>query len=81
MARQKNDGRGRLGGRAKGTPNKNTVQTFEEWQAETLSENRQKFKKAISESESDNALLAYAVLSLAEAIRKNTEAAVERRVV
>ena len=26
MARQKNDGRGRLGGRAKGTPNKVTVE-------------------------------------------------------
>ena len=73
MGRKPNDGRGRLGGRAKGTPNKDTAQTFEEWQAATLSENRRKFKQAMRESDSDNALLAYALLSLADAIRGRVE--------
>ena len=35
MTRQKNDGRGRLGGRQKGTPNKVTA-TLREWVADLL---------------------------------------------
>lgn len=77
MGRKPNDGRGRLGGRAKGTPNKETTLTPQEWQTLTLSENRRKFKEAMSKSESDNALIAYAILSLAEAIRNNTEAFIQ----
>jgi len=71
MARQKNDGRGRLGGRAKGTPNR-TV-TVQEWAAGMLNGNRKKFEQAMKDSDSDSALVAYAVLSLAEAVRAQTE--------
>lgn len=39
MGRKKNDGRGRLGGRAKGTPNKATS-TFKEWLEGLLDDNR-----------------------------------------
>lgn len=39
MARQKNDGRGRLGGRAKGTPNKVTG-TVREWLSDLIDRNR-----------------------------------------
>lgn len=39
MARLKNDGRGRLGGRSKGTPNKATS-TLREWIVEVLDDNR-----------------------------------------
>ncbi len=38
--RQKNDGRGRLGGRAKGTPNKTTA-TVKEWLASLIDKNRE----------------------------------------
>ena len=40
MARQKNDGRGRLGGRAKGTPNKVTT-SVKEWLSELINANRE----------------------------------------
>ena len=40
MARQKNDGRGRLGGRAKGTPNKVTT-SVKEWLSELVNANRE----------------------------------------
>lgn len=39
MARQKNDGRGRLGGRAKGTPNK-TTSTLKGWITQVIEENK-----------------------------------------
>ncbi|MCD8387010.1 MAG: hypothetical protein LUD17_09000 [Bacteroidales bacterium] len=44
MARQKNDGKGRLGGRAKGTPNKSTA-TFRQWLTELLDKNRKQIEK------------------------------------
>lgn len=44
MARQKNDGRGRLGGRAKGTPNK-TTSTVKEWLTELVDKNRKQIEK------------------------------------
>ena len=40
MSRQKNDGRGRIGGRAKGTPNK-TTSTVKEWLTKLIQDNRQ----------------------------------------
>lgn len=40
MARQKNDGRGRMGGRAKGTPNKRNS-TLKAWLAELIDGNRE----------------------------------------
>lgn len=39
MARQKNDGRGRLGGRAKGTPNK-TTSTLKGWITQVIEDNK-----------------------------------------
>lgn len=42
MARQKNDGKGRLGGRAKGTPNKATTD-LKTWVASILDDGREKF--------------------------------------
>lgn len=44
MARPKNDGRGRIGGRQKGTPNKATV-SVREWIAQLIDANRAQVKK------------------------------------
>ena len=44
MARQKNDGRGRLGGRKKGTPNKSSSE-LKTWLSGVLSDNRSQFEK------------------------------------
>lgn len=44
MARQKNDGRGRLGGRAKGTPNRQT-NALREWVICLLNDNREQVEK------------------------------------
>lgn len=47
MARQKNDGQGRLGGRAKGTPNKATA-TLKEWVGLIIDQNREKFNSELN---------------------------------
>ena len=44
MPRPKNDGRGRLGGRAKGTPNK-TTSTVKEWLTQLVDANRKQIEK------------------------------------
>ena len=44
MARQKNDGRGRLGGRAAGTPNKVTG-TLKNWITDLINNNRLQMEK------------------------------------
>lgn len=44
MARQKNDGRGRLGGREKGTPNKVTG-TLKNWITDLINRNRLQMEK------------------------------------
>ncbi len=44
MARQKNDGRGRLGGRKAGTPNKVTG-TLKDFISEIIDENREQIRK------------------------------------
>ena len=44
MARQKNDGRGRLGGRAAGTPNK-VSGTLKEWLTSLIDKNRKQIEK------------------------------------
>ncbi len=44
MPRQKNDGRGRIGGRAKGTPNK-TTSTVREWLSQLVDTNRKQIEK------------------------------------
>lgn len=44
MGRQRNDGRGRLGGRQKGTPNRVTA-TLKEWLADLLDRNRERIEE------------------------------------
>ncbi|MBD5272943.1 MAG: hypothetical protein HDS42_06755 [Bacteroides sp.] len=46
MARKKNDGRGRLGGRAKGTPNKATAD-LREWVRNIIDDNREQIEKDV----------------------------------
>ncbi len=50
MARQKNDGKGRLGGRAKGTPNKATTD-LKTWVASILDDGRDKFVESLDKLE------------------------------
>ena len=59
MSRQKNDGKGRLGGRKAGTPNKATA-TTREWIQQILDENQQTIRddlKKLSAKDRVNALL------------------------
>lgn len=44
MARQKNDGRGRMGGRAKGTPNR-VNKSLREWVLDLVNKNKRQIKK------------------------------------
>lgn len=46
MARQKNDGKGRIGGRAKGTPNKMSS-TVKDWISQLIDDNRVQIEKDI----------------------------------
>ena len=46
MARQKNDGRGRLGGRKAGTPNK-TTKEVKEWVSGLLTDGRARFEQSL----------------------------------
>lgn len=50
MARQKNDGKGRLGGRAKGTPNKVTTD-LKEWITEILKNGKGLFAENLNSLE------------------------------
>lgn len=50
MARQKNDGRGRLGGRAAGTPNK-VSGTLKEWLTSLIDKNRVQIEKDLQNLE------------------------------
>lgn len=50
MARQKNDGKGRLGGRAAGTPNKVNAQV-KEWIGELLENNKQQIEEDLQAME------------------------------
>lgn len=50
MARQKNDGRGRLGGRAAGTPNK-VSGTLKEWLTSLIDKNRAQIEKDLQDLE------------------------------
>lgn len=50
MARQKNDGRGRLGGRAAGTPNK-VSGTLREWLTSLIDKNRAQIEKDLQDLE------------------------------
>lgn len=46
MARQKNDGKGRIGGRQKGTPNKVTA-SVKDWVAQVIDKNRRQMERDI----------------------------------
>lgn len=46
MPRLKNDGRGRMGGRAKGTPNK-PLEPLNEWVLGMVNRNRSRFEKDV----------------------------------
>ena len=50
MARPKNDGKGRIGGRAKGTPNKAT-KNMREWLTKLLAKNRKQIEKDLQSLE------------------------------
>lgn len=50
MARQKNDGKGRMGGRAKGTPNRATTD-IKTWVASILNDGRDKFIESLEKLE------------------------------
>ena len=50
MARQKNDGRGRIGGRKKGTPNKVTG-TVKEWLSALIDRNREQIEEDLRQLE------------------------------
>lgn len=50
MGRTKNDGRGRIGGRAKGTKNK-PLEPLNEWAAGVINKNRARFEKDLDEME------------------------------
>jgi uncharacterized protein (UPF0305 family) len=46
MARQKNDGKGRIGGRQKGTPNKVTA-SVKDWLSHVIDKNRRQMERDI----------------------------------
>ena len=50
MARQKNDGKGRLGGRQKGTPNKVTA-SIKDWLSELIDNNRKQVERDVKQLE------------------------------
>lgn len=52
MPRKANDGRGRLGGRAKGTPNKSTT-SLKNWLSGVLNDNRNQFEKDLKSLDPD----------------------------
>ena len=57
MGRQKHDGRGRIGGRAKGTPNRpkpeppKPLEPFNEWIAGVINRNRARFENDLDAME------------------------------
>lgn len=61
MSRSKNDGRGRLGGREKGTPNKLTAD-LKTWIAEILDDGRAKFVESLNDLESSEYIRVYTSL-------------------
>lgn len=61
MPRPKNDGRGRLGGRAKGTPNK-TTSTVKEWLTQLVDSNRKQIEKDLKAMEPAERVKLFALL-------------------
>ncbi len=58
MSRSRNDGRGRLGGREKGTPNKLTAD-MKTWIAEILNDGRGRFVDSLNDLESSEYIRVY----------------------
>lgn len=56
MSRQKNDGRGRIGGRQKGTPNKVTA-SVKDWVAQVIDKNRRQMERDIKALEPKDRLM------------------------
>lgn len=56
MARTKNDGKGRLGGRQKGTPNKVTA-SVKEWISKVINKNRRQMERDLKELEPKERLM------------------------
>ncbi len=56
MARQKNDGKGRLGGRQKGTPNKVTA-SVKDWLSDLIDKNRKQVEDDIKQLEPRDRLM------------------------
>lgn len=56
MARQKNDGRGRLGGRTKGTPNKTTA-TIRTWLTNLIGANQEQMEEDLKALEPKDRLM------------------------
>lgn len=74
MGRTKNDGRGRLGGRAKGTPNKPITPALD-WLNAVLDKQRPLIEAQFTQgARSNEDAKIYALLSVAAALRENTAA-------
>lgn len=73
MGRTANDGRGRLGGRAKGTPNK-PLAPLNEWISGILNRNRTYIEGVMKTPWTPEAMHLYAALTVAAAINDVTEA-------
>ena len=59
MARPKNDGRGRLGGRAKGTPNK-TTSSIRDWLTKLVNKNKRQIQQDLDALDPKSRLEAFA---------------------
>ena len=80
MSRQKNDGKGRMGGRAKGTLNKTTV-TTKLWIQQILDENQQTIRddlKKLSAKDRVNALLSLIPYVVPKQMAAQATLAIER---
>lgn len=74
MGRKPNDGRGRLGGRAKGTPNK-PISPALDWLNSVLDKQRAVIELQFTQgARSKEDAKIYALLSVAAALRENTAA-------
>ena len=72
MGRLANDGRGRLGGRAKGTGNK-PLAPLNEWVNGLLNANRKRIEQEFNQPWTDRAVILYAALTVAAAINETTK--------
>lgn len=80
MSRQKNDGKGRLGGRRAGTPNKATA-TTREWIQQLLEDNQQSIRedlKKMSAKDRVNALLSLIPYVTPKQMATTANVAIER---